>query len=157
MAQYVIAKDLPVKNPSGGQWPIKSAVAVDEGDPVGIDSNGQVVLADADAPVSAIGFAVFGDFGDGKATRTGVAALTVGCSIYKRATVVNIKGGTAMTIGADQFLSNTAATVATAASTASGAYAQCLGTALSATVFDGYAHPAALKVQATGNSTAAFR
>lgn len=68
-----------------GNFPIKSAEVVNQGDLVGVDTNGQIVVATkASTPVRPLGVAFFDDAnGTGDFVRTGVAALTVRASICR--------------------------------------------------------------------------
>ena len=79
-----------VTSPHGfiGEYPIKSGEIINNGDLVGMDTNGQVVAASKTqaANVKAKGIAFFDDDNSpGPAARTGVAALTVKCGICKKA------------------------------------------------------------------------
>lgn len=82
------AGPLLVSHPSDfvGSFPIKSGEIINEGDLVGVDSNGQMVVATkAATAVRALGAAFFDDAnGTGDTTRTGVAALTVRASIARK-------------------------------------------------------------------------
>lgn len=139
-----------------GNFPIKSTVAVDQGDLVGLDSNGQVNLADSDAIVDAVGFAVFEDApGVANNTRTGDSGLTQRCTIYRGGIVQGAKGMSGMTIGAPVYLSATAATY-TQTKPSGTTDIIAVGTAIAADTVAVLVPPALLKLQASGNSTVAF-
>lgn len=71
-----------------GGYPIKSGEIINQGDLVGLDTNGQVVAASktGGSTVKAIGIAFFDDDNStAQAARTGVANLTVKCGICQQA------------------------------------------------------------------------
>lgn len=84
-------------------YPIKSAEVVNEGDLVGLDSNGQIVVASKTqaAVVIALGFALFTDEHGTATTKTGVAGLTVKCAIARRG---RISGFSGLTVGGRVYL-----------------------------------------------------
>jgi hypothetical protein len=135
----------------GQQFPIKSAVVVANGDLVTLDSNGQVILADRDVPVSAIGFAHFVDnmsVGD----RTGVAGLTVKTAIARQG-IVN--GLSSLTIGAPAYLSATGGGYTTATTTDT-EHRQCVGFAIAADAVQVSVKPNDTKYQTSGATTVAY-
>lgn len=77
-----------------GEFPIKSGEIINEGDLVGLDTNGQVVAASKTqgAVVKALGVAFFDDNNGTGQTRTGVAGLTVKCGICKKCHISGLTG-----------------------------------------------------------------
>lgn len=75
-----------------GNYPVKSAEIINNGDLVGIDSNGQLVVASnaAGAVIAAVGVFIMDDEHGGATSRTGVAGLTVRGSVYKKARIGNL-------------------------------------------------------------------
>ena len=138
---------------NGQQFPIKSGVAVSAGDLVALDSNGQVVLADCNTgPVAAHGFAVFVD-NMTSAARTGVAGLTVFCSIAMDGVV---SGLSSLTIGGNIYLSGTAGGYTGTATTTNTELRQCVGTAIAADTVQVCVRANDVKYQTSGNSVATF-
>jgi len=139
-----------------GTYPIKSGVTVNDGDLVGLDSNGQVVLADADANIEALGVAWFGGQEMGRTQRTGVAALTERCPIYREAV---LNGYSSLTIGAPGYLSTTAGSItATSPSGTAGSLLQQVATAIASDTWSvRITNAGAIKAQTAATSVIAAR
>lgn len=139
-----------------GNFPIKSASVISDGDLVGIDSNGQVLLADQDVAgiVPAVGVAKVSD-GSGVTTRTGVAGLTERCSIYRRA---RVGGLSSLTIGGNVWLSGTAGGYTQTAVATDTDLRQHVGIAISATEIDvDVTETGIFKFQTAATSTVAYQ
>lgn len=146
-----------------GNYPIKSAEIVNQCDLVGVDSNGQIVVASktAGSVVAAIGVAVFDDDHSGVASRTGVAGLTVLASVYRRARIGNLnstlvpsitKAGLPVLLG--PVSTATVSNYTCAISTTNTDEVQPVGASINATTIEVcVAHGGFMKAQTAGNST----
>lgn len=136
----------------GQRFPIKSGVTVANGDLVTLDSNGQVVLADRDAPVGCTGFASFTD-GLNTAARVGVADLSVFTSIARLGIINGLSG---LTIGGCIYTSTTAGGYTGTKTTTDTELRQCVGFAIAADTVQVAIRPNDLKYQTAAASVAAF-
>lgn len=139
---------------AGIQFPIASAVTVNEGDLVGLDNTGAVVLADnTTGPVKCRGFAVFPDDVGIKAARVGTATGSVKCAIARCGT---LSGFSSQTIDGDVFLDTAGGYTQSAPATAGMIY-QKVGYAIAADTVEVLVTAANYAYQDAGATTLAFR
>lgn len=147
MAGAAFTAPFQVSHPSDfvGNFPIKSGEIVNQGDLVGVDTNGQIVVATkaTGGPIKAVGMAFFDDAnGTGDFVRTGVAALTVKASVCRRARisglnstlVPSIDDGLPVYLG--EYPDGTASNYTCAQSTTAGDKIEVVGYARSATAIE---------------------
>lgn len=140
-----------------GVFPIKSAELVTQGDLVGVDSNGDVLLADMNAVVEAKGFAYFGGVHPGKtsATGTSVRANSPRVAIYREGKLGFADEGT-LTNGARVYLSATPGGYKFTQPSVNNELIQEVGWAVSTSEVQVMIRPPIIKFQTSGSSTAAL-